>query len=246
MKAAGMSDRGRVREKNEDAYLLMREGPVCMFAVADGMGGHAAGEVASTLALQVLESYLQEKGGELLERPAALRYLTNFMEEMGIYVNSKVLETARQNTLQAGMGTTLTMLLGVNGLWCLGHIGDSRAYLINGNGLYQLTEDHTLVTQLVRSGQLSDEDTESHPQRHVLTRALGTDEQAAFDILPQSFRNGDIVLLCSDGLHCMLDNLEIASLVRSDSDPGAALERLIARANEHGGTDNITGVLVFL
>jgi protein phosphatase len=144
------------------------------------------------------------------------------------------------------MGTTLTMLLGVNGLWCLGHIGDSRAYLINGSGLYQLTEDHTVVTQLVRSGQLTDQETESHPQRHVLTRALGTDEQAVFDILPQSFKNGDMVLLCSDGLYSMLESPEIAALVRSDSDPGAALERLIARANERGGTDNITGVLVFL
>lgn len=246
MQAAGMSDKGRVREKNEDAYLLLREGPVCLFAVADGMGGHAAGEVASTLALQALGDYLQEWGGELLEKPAALRYLTSFMEEMGAVVNRKVLETARQNTLQTGMGTTLTMLLGVNGLWCLGHIGDSRAYLINGSGLYQLTEDHTVVTQLVRSGQLTDQETECHPQRHVLTRALGTDEQAVFDILPQSFNNGDMVLLCSDGLYSMLENPEIAALVRSDSDPGAALERLIARANERGGTDNITGVLVFL
>jgi protein phosphatase len=246
MKAAGMSDRGKVREKNEDAFLLMREGPICLFAVADGMGGHAAGEVASTLALQALDGYLQEWGGELLEKPAALRYLTAFMEEMGAFVNRRVLEAARQNAMQAGMGTTLTMLFGVNGLWCVGHIGDSRAYLINGSGLYQLTEDHTLVTQLVRSGQLSDAETESHPQRHVLTRALGTDEQAVFDVLPQSFRNGDMVLLCSDGLYSMLENPEIAALVRSDSDPGAALERLIARANERGGTDNITGVLVFL
>jgi protein phosphatase len=118
--------------------------------------------------------------------------------------------------------------------------------LINGSGLYQLTEDHTVVTQLVRSGQLTDQETESHPQRHVLTRALGTDEQAVFDILPQSFKNGDMVLLCSDGLYSMLESPEIAALVRSDSDPGAALERLIARANERGGTDNITGVLVFL
>jgi protein phosphatase len=246
MQAAGMSDKGRVREKNEDAYLLLREGPVCLFAVADGMGGHAAGEVASTLALQALDDYLHQWGGKLLEKPATLRYLTNFMEEMGAVVNHKVLETARQNALQTGMGTTLTMLLGVNGLWCLGHIGDSRAYLINGSGLYQLTEDHTVVTQLVRSGQLTDQETESHPQRHVLTRALGTDEQAVFDILPQSFKNGDMVLLCSDGLYSMLESPEIAALVRSDSDPGAALERLIARANERGGTDNITGVLVFL
>lgn len=246
MRVAGMSDRGRVREKNEDGYLLFREGPFSLFAVADGMGGHAAGEVASTLALQLLRAYLLEHGGELLAKPAALRYLTVFVEEMLAFVNLKVVDEALLNELRAGMGTTLTMLLGANGLWCLGHIGDSRAYLVNGNGLYQLTEDHTLVTQMIRSGQLCGAETEAHPQRHVLTRALGTDEKAAFDILPQSFRMGDMVLLCSDGLYGLVDDAEISATVRAESDPQIALERLIGRANERGGTDNITAVLVCL
>lgn len=245
MKAAGISDRGKVREKNEDGYLLFTDGAFRLFAVADGMGGHAAGEVASTLALQMLREYLAEYGGEFLKKPASAGQVMSFVEDMLIFVNGKVLEAGRLDTQRAGMGTTLTLLFGVGEIWCIGHIGDSRAYLINNDGINPLTEDHTLVTQLVRNGQISELESGGHPQRHILTRALGTDEDVLFDIAPQSFWPGDAVLLCTDGLYTLVEDAEIRELVRSADEPRAALERLVLLANERGGTDNITGVLVW-
>lgn len=244
MKAVGISDRGKVRETNEDRYLIHYDGPICLFAVADGMGGHAAGEVASTLALETVKTFLSQNNTSLLEREDIAHNMPSILEEMLFQANQKVLETAGTDSELEGMGTTLTMLLVVKDQFWLGHIGDSRAYLINREGIFHLTEDHTLVTQLVRSGQISEEESNGHPQRHILTRALGTDEDSVFDIIPQSFWPGDILLLCTDGLHGLIDNDEIRNAVLAGGEPGTVLERLVQLANERGGKDNITAVLV--
>ncbi len=240
MDAAGMSDRGQVREKNEDSYLICREGPIWLFAVADGMGGHAAGEVASTLALEALSSYLSAHGRELLEGAVPAHI---FVHNMLARANLKVLEAARADRSQSGMGTTLTLILGWENNFWLGHVGDSRAYRINNDGIFPLTEDHTLVSQLLRNGRISEEETNGHPQRHILTRALGTENSEEFDIAPLDFSPGDAVLLCSDGLYSQVDDNEILAAVRSGGEPSAVIAHLVRLANERGGTDNITAVL---
>ncbi len=238
LKAAGISDKGKVRENNEDRYLIFNNGPVSLFAVADGMGGHAGGEVASTMAVETLKEYISR---ELSAENVDIRFL---LEEMLFSANRKVLEAASADTELMGMGTTLTTLVaGVNQFW-LGHIGDSRAYLINSEGISSLTEDHTLVTQLLRSGEISVEESVNHPQRNYLIRALGTEEDSAFDITQQKFLPGDFLLLCTDGLHGIIDDDEIRDIVLAGDKPEVVLERLIKLANERGGKDNITAVLV--
>lgn len=244
MKAVGISDRGKVRETNEDRYLIYHDGPIWLFAVADGMGGHAGGEVASTLALETVKTHLMQNCASLLEKMDAGCNVQSILEDMLFQANQKVLETAGADTELMGMGTTLTMLLAVKNQFCLGHIGDSRAYLIKDDGIFHLTEDHTLVTQLLRSGQISEEESNGHPQRHILTRALGTDENTVFDIIAQSFWPGDTLLLCTDGLYGLIDNDEIRNAVMSGSEPEIVLEKLVQLANERGGKDNITAVLV--
>jgi len=245
VKAVGISDRGIVRENNEDGFLIFQEGTVRLFAVADGMGGHLAGEIASSLALETVKAYTVENMGRLLEKTEPERYLASFLEKMLAQTNRTVLEAGGEEIGCAGMGTTLTLLMGVNGHYWFGHIGDSRAYVINREEIVHLTEDHTLVTQLVRSGQITEEETSGHPQRHILTRALGTDDDAVFDIFPQSFWPGDILLLCTDGLYSLVDNEEIRKTVLDAAEPEAALRRLVDTANERGGNDNITVVLVY-
>lgn len=240
MDAAGMSDRGQVREKNEDSYLICQEGPFRLFAVADGMGGHAAGEVASTLALAAVSRYLASHGGELLAKAVEARA---FVRNMLTFANNRILETAKRDHSQLGMGTTLTLVLCWEDNFWLGHVGDSRAYHINTDGIFPLTEDHTLVGQLLRSGQISGEETNGHPQRHILTRALGTESSEDFDIEPLNFRRGDRVLLCSDGLYSLVGDGEILEAVRNEDEPAFVIGHLVRLANERGGTDNITAVL---
>ncbi len=244
MDAAGISDRGKVREKNEDSYLIHNESSFCLFAVADGMGGHAAGEVASKLALETLRKHLEKHGGDSRQRSEA--DAPSFIRDMLNAANQAVLAAGMSERSRNGMGTTVTMLFGLKGRFWLGHIGDSRAYLITGGGIHHVTEDHTLVTQLVRNGQISEDETTGHPQRHILTRALGTDESVDFDILPLVCSTGDAVLLCSDGLYSLVDNEEIHSVVQGQEEPRQAVEHLVYLANERGGTDNITAVLVRL
>jgi len=237
---AGLSDRGQVREKNEDSYLIYYDKPFCLFAVADGMGGHAAGEVASTLALEAISSFLMIQGGDLLSGTVEAR---TFIYRMLACANSRVLEAAKADRSQSGMGTTLTLILGWEGNFWLGHVGDSRAYHVNGRGIHHLTEDHTLVGQLLRSGQINEEEKNGHPQRHILTKALGTESSEEFDIVPLDFGLGDTVLLCSDGLYSLVDTEEILAAVKTGEEAAVVIDNLIRLANQRGGTDNITAVL---
>ncbi len=228
--AAGATDSGRKRRRNEDAYVC--EPP--LFAVADGMGGHHAGEIASRLAAAALrEDGGRGEGGE--EHVAAL------IQE----ANRRVHERQADDPSLSGMGTTITAALVVGDTIAIGHVGDSRAYRIRAGELEQLTEDHSLVAELQRSGKLSPEEAASHPQRSVITRALGTDPDVDVDTFTVEARAGDVYLLCSDGLTSMVDDEEIRSIVEQHGDDLArATKELIRRANKGGGEDNIT-VVVF-
>ena len=229
-RAAGVTDTGRRRLRNEDAFVC--EPP--FFAVADGMGGARAGEVAARLAASALEESAPAARGE--EGVVALI----------VEANSRIWERALADPATAGMGTTVTAALvdAEAGEVAIGHVGDSRAYRLRDGELAQLTTDHSLVAELVESGVLTPEEAERHPQRSAITRALGTEPSVDVEAFTVAGQVGDLFLLCSDGLSTMIGDEEVASAIESAGrDPVAAAEALVAAANARGGEDNITVVL---
>jgi PPM family protein phosphatase len=225
-----VSDTGRKRRHNEDSYVC--EPP--LFAIADGMGGAQAGEVASELAANALQEHAGEPGrGE--ERVVEL------IQE----ANRRVFERASQDSALSGMGTTLTLALVEEGRVSLGHVGDSRAYLLRDGVLDQITDDHSLVAELTRAGKLSEEEAETHPQRSVITRALGTDPDVDVDAFTVQTQDGDVFMLCSDGLTSMVEDKAIQEILQKRrGDLKRAAHDLVKAANRGGGEDNIT-VLLF-
>ena len=220
-RSAGGSDPGRKRRRNEDSFVL--EPP--LFAVADGMGGAQAGEIASKLA-----------AGAVKERGAAV-------DELIQEANRRVHRRSQEDPGTSGMGTTLTVASVEDGSVSIGHVGDSRAYLVREGKLEQLTEDHSLVGELVRSGKLSREEAEVHPQRSMMTRAVGTDPDVDVDTFAVEPQEGDLFLLCSDGLTTMVEDAEILRLVEEQrGDLDSLVNALIKAANRGGGEDNITVV----
>src|SRR3954451_18805383 len=228
LRSASATDTGRRRRHNEDAYVC--EPP--LFAVADGMGGAQAGELASGLAAAALrDESSQLSGGE--------QRVDDLIQE----ANRRIFERQSQDASASGMGTTITVALVEDGRVSIGHVGDSRAYLIRDRKLEQLTEDHSLVAELVRTGKLSPEEAEGHPQRSVITRALGTDPDVDVDTFSIETQAGDLFLLCSDGLTSMVDDDTILREVeRNRDDLGKAAKALVRAANKGGGEDNITDV----
>ena len=221
------TDTGRKRRRNEDA--LVCEPP--LFAVADGMGGAQAGEIASNLAASALREDDGGGGGE--------RHVAELIQE----ANRRVFQRSSEDASASGMGTTITAALVEDGEVAIGHVGDSRAYLIRDGALEQLTEDHSLVAELVRSGKLSPEEADTHPQRSVITRALGTDPDVDVDTFTIETHPGDIFMLCSDGLTSMVDDDRILETVERHRDNlQQAAKALIRAANKGGGEDNITVV----
>jgi serine/threonine protein phosphatase PrpC len=228
---SALSDTGRRRLQNEDAYVC--DPP--LFAVADGMGGHHAGEVASRLAAAALED--REHG---LHGEAAVAELIDA-------ANERIYHAALADPSAAGMGTTVTAALvdDRDGTIAIGHVGDSRAYLVRDGTLEQLTSDHSLVAELLRSGRLTEEEAQRHPQRSVITRAAGTEPTVEVDTATFETRPGDLYVLCSDGLTTMIDDRQILEIVQSEAgDPERVADALVAAANRAGGEDNIT-VVVF-
>jgi len=224
--AAAATDIGMVREGNEDSYLVDEP----LFAVADGMGGHRGGEVASQLALETVEKLFRKGTGDLAEQ----------VQE----ANRAVFERSVEDRQVAGMGTTLTAALVEGDRIRLAHVGDSRAYLLRDGELRRLTEDHTLVHRMVTEGEISEEEAEGHPQRSVLTRALGVDMFVDVDDDVVQVRSGDRLLLCTDGLTGMVSEDEIKEVLQDVADPSEAAERLVRAANEAGGVDNTTVVIL--
>jgi serine/threonine protein phosphatase PrpC len=226
--AAAASDVGLVREGNEDSYLTLAP----LFAVADGMGGHRGGEVASQLAVETLQRTFREGQGELPDQ----------IQE----ANRAVFERSVTDRQVAGMGTTLTVALLEDDRIRLAHVGDSRAYLLRSGELSLLTEDHTLVHRMVQEGEISEEEAETHPQRSVLTRALGVDIAVEVDDETLVVQPGDRLMLCTDGLTSMVRGDEIERILRDARSPAEAAEQLVRAANRAGGADNTTVVVLDL
>jgi len=230
VRSGSLSDVGRVRERNEDAMFAGEH----VFAVADGLGGHRAGEVASDLALGSVRAL------DALEAKAASKGIAEAVRKG----NRAVHDRAEGNESLRGMGTTMTAVVVSGDTAYIAHVGDSRCYLIRGGQITQLSRDHTLVARMVSEGRLTPEQAEAHPQRSVLTRALGADKEVDVDESRITLIDGDRLLLCSDGLTGMLSNDEIRDYASSGADLEEICHKLVDAANERGGVDNITVVLV--
>jgi serine/threonine protein phosphatase PrpC len=228
---AARTDTGRARSANEDSYWVHSP----LFVLADGMGGAQAGEVASQAAVGVFsaEGGLPDGPGTYEERLAALV----------ARANGRVYSQAQSDDQFAGMGTTLTVAYVGEDDLAIAHVGDSRFYVLRGGELTQLTDDHSLVGELVRRGQISAEEAEDHPQRSIITRALGIEGEVVVDHFSWPVRDGDIFLLCSDGLTGMVSDAGVAEILAGAPSLAVAAQRLVAAANEAGGRDNITVIL---
>jgi PPM family protein phosphatase len=230
LRVGARTDVGRVRQGNEDSYMIHDP----LYAVADGMGGHQGGEVASKLALETLGKLTLEPTGDT--SPSLVDAVRQ--------ANRDVLDKAATDPGLHGMGTTLTALVTRNQSVLLAHVGDSRAYILRDGKLEQLTEDHTVVEGLVQEGRLTREEAEIHPQRSILTRALGVDGEIEVDETSHQVRPGDRILLCSDGLTGMVSEQEMQRILTELEDPQRAAGALVDAANEAGGQDNITAVIL--
>ena len=225
---SGASDTGRKRRRNEDSYVIAPP----LFAVADGMGGAQAGEIASKLAAAALED---TDSGALSGEDR----VTSLIQE----ANRRVYERSNEDPNASGMGTTITVALVEERGVTIGHVGDSRAYRYREGSIEQITEDHSLVNELMKSGKLSPEEAETHPQRSVITRALGTDPDVDVDSFTVEAHVGDVFLLCSDGLTTMVDDDDILGVLEKfHNDLDRATKSLVSAANRGGGEDNITVV----
>lgn len=235
--AAAGSHVGKVRKGNEDSHRSdLNRG---VFLVADGMGGHAAGEVASAVAADTLEEVFADSADK--RTPDIRERLNGAFHE----IQQRLIDCCSEDPAKEGMGTTLTALhLSRAGSWSIGHIGDSRAYRLHGSSLEQLTADHTWVQQEVDDGRLSQIAAMGHHLSHILTRVLTDDGESTPDLLEGSAQPGDLFLLVTDGLYGMVDDLVIQEILLQNETLARRVERLIDAANTNGGIDNITAVLI--
>jgi protein phosphatase len=234
IKADGTSDVGQLRSGNEDSFLLDHDHN--LYAVADGMGGHAAGEVASRLAVEALkEAWAEGAEGESDDDKMVRGFSV---------ANERIREEVERDAARHGMGTTLVAAHFEGGEARIANVGDSRAYVLRAGNLRQITTDHSWVREQLDSGKISAEEAANHPFRNVITRALGTRPQVEVDLLNLPLEGGDRLLLCSDGLTGMLEDEEITRILMESSDTQEAVARLVDEANEAGGEDNITVVLI--
>ncbi|MCL2724191.1 MAG: Stp1/IreP family PP2C-type Ser/Thr phosphatase [Polyangiaceae bacterium] len=246
--AAGASDVGLLREHNEDSFIVLKE--YDLFVVADGMGGHRAGDVASKLATETISEFFKSTANDDVTWP--FHFDTNLSEEenrllTGIRVaNRQIFERSTHSREYHGMGTTVVgaMFSGRKKRMYIGHVGDSRCYRVRDKQIQQLTRDHSLINDyLLAMPELTDEQRSELP-KNVITRALGMQDQVVVDLQHDDPRPGDIYVLCSDGLSGMVADDEILTIVNATTDIREACMQLIARANEHGGEDNVTAVLI--
>ncbi len=245
--ACGLTDPGRVRSHNEDFFEIDRERD--LYVVADGMGGHSHGEVASKMAVEAIQRFVRRAESEDDTWPftydSRLKRHSNVLKAAVRLAHDQVLSAIRDDGSLHGMGTTVVGCLMHNGTAALAHVGDSRAYRLRGGRLELLTEDHTWVNEQVVAGFLSKEQARDHPLKNVVTRALGGETEVAVDVREIGLEPGDRLLLCSDGLTTMLDDGEIQDcLLAAEAAGECACRRLVQEANARGGHDNVTVVLL--
>jgi len=247
LKAVGLTHVGRQRQHNEDTFLVADDAK--LFLVADGMGGHAAGEIASRIAVDSISEFILHTKEDDGTWPHAYdehfgRATNRLMAALRL-ANTRVLEAMRKDARLRGMGTTVVACLADDKTMSVAHVGDSRAYLVRDGQLSRLTNDHSWVFEQVQAGMLTEAEAEKHPLRNVITRALGGALSVTPDAAEVESRVGDVYLLCSDGLTGMVPEEEILRVIsENESELEKACQRLIDIANERGGLDNVTAILV--
>ena len=239
MRSGGKTDVGKRRDSNQD-NIFVSDTPVGslpnLYIVADGMGGHAAGEFASRYAIQMVLDFIQKSS---VKNPISL------LRRALIAASNEVYQAAEKDVSKGGMGTTMVVCV-VDGMRLIcGNIGDSWLYLV-GDEIRQITMDHSLVEELIRKGQLDRKKGRNHPEKNIITRAMGSRDEAVPDFFEVKLSPGDRILLCSDGLSNMVENDELRDIVRELDDPEEIAEQLISRANYYGGTDNISAVVIIV
>ncbi|MBR2704656.1 MAG: Stp1/IreP family PP2C-type Ser/Thr phosphatase [Clostridia bacterium] len=240
MKTFARSDIGRIREMNQDNYFISDPNDeIKMFIVADGMGGYKGGEVASALAIESAKSYIKNNFEETnKDKDKILDLIKNAIE----YANMVVYERSKEVEELNGMGTTLDVLIIQSGKVYIGHVGDSRVYRLRKDFFRKLTTDHSYVEQLVREGNITKEEAYNHPKKNMLTKALGCTAFVEPDVMVKGFQKDDILLMCTDGLTNMVREDVICDIIKDN--PETACEVLVNKANENGGQDNITAVII--
>lgn len=247
IEVAGLTDVGMKRAHNEDNYVLLPQQR--LFCVADGMGGHSCGEVASQIAVDEISEFFRLTGeDDELTWPYKMDRRRNYDENrlaMAIKLaNLKILEHAATDAKYDKMGTTVVSAFFKDGVAYLAHVGDSRGYAFSGGKLRQVTEDHSLLNEMVKARKMTPEEIEAFPHKNVIVRALGMKDGVEVDVVREELRDGDVVLLCSDGLSGMLTDDEMEEILLKYPDLEEAAKVLIDRANDAGGVDNVTCILV--
>jgi PPM family protein phosphatase len=248
VRAAAVSDVGRIRKTNEDSFLS--DADIRLFAVADGMGGHGAGEVASRLAIEATAGFIKRSAADTdfswpYGLDGNLSFDGNRLRTAIHLANRRVFRTAESNDDYSGMGTTIVGLLVNGSRIAIGHVGDSRLYLLHAGDLEQLTEDDSwAATILAHDPRARTTDLSHHPMRNVLTNALGARDQVDVHLTERDLQNGDIMLLCSDGLHGVLDNQTMRAILEKQPDVELAARELVETALDSGSRDNVTALVV--
>lgn len=237
MKTFSITDIGKRRSSNQD-YVFSSEQPVGnlpnLFIVADGMGGHNAGDYASRYTVETIEELI--RSSQLVE-PAAI------MEAAIQQANRQLMEQAREDEARKGMGTTVVLCSIIDGVLLAANVGDSRLYVVNQQ-ITQITKDHSLVEEMVRMGEMDEETAKAHPDKHIITRAIGATQELVVDFFEVKLEEEDEILMCTDGLTNMVEDMDIRSIMRSQRDVAEQAERLVQTANDNGGRDNITVVVI--
>ncbi|BAB06224.1 Stp1/IreP family PP2C-type Ser/Thr phosphatase [Halalkalibacterium halodurans] len=234
-----LTDVGKVRPHNEDNGTIMEKNGQLLVVVADGMGGHQAGDVASKMATELLKEAWEEASLSPSSQESE-----GWLRNQVLHVNESLYHYAQKHEECQGMGTTLVAAIVDKERVTIAHIGDSRAYLLNEHGFSQKTRDHSLVNELVRTGQISDEEAEHHPRKNVLLRALGTELDIKLDLTTFSWEPDDVLLLCSDGLSNKLSNEDFARYMSGTKEVNETAREMVQLANDRGGEDNITVALI--
>lgn len=241
MEYAALSDKGIIREQNEDFWniVLDNKGNPIAFIIADGMGGHKAGDVASRMAVEIISQEIC-RGFEAINSSTTI----GFLEKAVNLANDEIYKYALLNLNGTGIGTTLTLGLIHSGKITIAHIGDSRFYMIRGGTIQSMTRDHSFVGELVEKGVLDQEEARNHPLRNQITRALGYEKNIEIDFYNIDVKKGDMYLFCTDGLTVKVSSDELLTMLEQEKDLNVILKNMVELANQRGGDDNITAIIV--
>ncbi len=240
MMVGAVTDVGLIREINQDCMFAGSIESFPLYIVADGMGGHNAGEIASSMAVDIIEKVFTVNKDKLISEES----IKQTIEEAIVTANEKIYLQSKKIPDYAGMGTTITLAYIFENKIYIGHVGDSRAYFITKDEIKQITDDHSLVNELIKNGSITPEEAINHPQKNLITRAVGTSSDIQLDFYVLDYKPNDILIICSDGLTNMLNDDDIMKLIKSEDDIDIACNNLISIANENGGRDNITVIVI--